>query len=130
MATLAAIQGQVNSRLSVLWPKVKTREAAYFAAHGRFWQGILFAVPPDDGATCVPDLTLVAGPQNVSWQSAVNGDVGSTEVASFRIDTYEAPGGIHGYFCTCLVTKNGNTYGRTAHIEMGTEITTGSWAQV
>lgn len=130
MATLAQIQTTVNTRLATLWPKVKTREEARFAAVGRYWQGLLWATPPDDGATCVPNLSLVAGPQNTSWNSAVNGDVNATESMAVRIDTYEAPGGVHGYFCTCIVTKNGLTYARTAQVEMGVEITTGSWAQV
>lgn len=127
MATLAAIQSAVNSRLSVLWPKVKTRQDTYFGNKGRYWQGLLWATPPDDGATCAPNLSLVAGAQNVSWTAAVNSDVNASEVMACRIDTYEKPGGVHGYYCTVLVTKNGTTYARTAWVESGVEQTTGSW---
>lgn len=129
MATLAQIQSAVNSRLAVLWPKVKTREETYFGNKGRYWQGLLWASPPDDGATCVPDLNLVAGAENTAWSSALNGDTLAAEVMALRIDTYEAPGGVHGYYATCIVTKAGLTYKRTAQVEMGVEITTGSWQQ-
>ncbi len=130
MALLATIKATVNTRLADLWPKVKNRQATYFASKGRYWQGRLTSVPPDDGATVAPDLTTTAGPQNVSWQTAVNGDIPNPVECAVQIDTYEAPGGVHGYYCTCLVTKAGVTYGRTAQVEAGVEITTGSWAVV
>lgn len=128
--TLLQIQTQVNQRLSVLWPKVKTRQETYRSNKGRYWQGLLFATPPDDGATCTPNTALTAGPQNTSWAVAINSDLLASEVAALRIDTYEAPGGVHGYYCTCFVSKNGTTYARTAHVENGSEVTTGSWAVV
>ena len=130
--TLTQIRNAVNARLATLWPAIMAKQENYFAAKSaqgtpRYWQGLLFATPPDDGALCTPDMTLKAGNENTTWQTALNGDIPGTIEAAFRIDTYEAPGGVHGYYCTCLVTKTGVTYGRTAQVENGVEITTGSW---
>ena len=128
MATLNQIKTAVNARLADLWPKVKNRQATYFANNGRYWQGRITSAPPDDGATVAPDLTTTAGPQNVSWQTAVNGDIPSPVECALQIDTYEAPGGVHGFYATVSFTKAGVTYTRTAQVENGVEITTGSWS--
>ena len=150
MATLQQIRDAVNARLAVIWPKIKTRQETYRAAKGRYFQGIVTSAPPDDGATASAVLTLAPTDQFDyvppvrdaegaivvaevktfhTWAYFANADIPSTLEMALRIDVYEGPGGVHGYFCTCLVTKNAVTYYRTAQVENGVELTTGTWLQ-
>ena len=148
MATLAQIQAAVNARLADFWDKVRTKQENYRTNHGRYWQGLVFSTVPDDGALVTPDFTVCPadqytltysdpGPQGQvteirtmrSWAwASVGSDLPSQVEAQMRIDVYEGPPGTHGYRLTCRVSKNGITYRRTGHVEMGTVVTTGSWA--
>jgi hypothetical protein len=128
--TLAQIQTAVNSRLSTFWSGFRTKQTAYKAAHGRYWQGLVFSSVPDDGALVTPNYNLVAGSHTDSWAAILNGDLPSQVEAQMFCDTYEAPEGIHGYFLTCRVSKSGVTYERVAQVENGGLVTTGSWAAI
>lgn len=150
MATLAAIKAAVNARLASLWPVVKTKQEAYRAAKGHYFQGILTSAPPDDGATVAPSLSNAATDQYDYTPPVldINGTITVPEVKTFHswsyfgingtlpaqiecaveMSAYEAPGGVHGYYCTVSVTKAGITYTRTAQVEQGVELTTGSWS--
>lgn len=130
MATLQAIQDAVNARLSDFLPKVRARQSAYFANHGRFWQGIAFStLPPDDGALVTPNFNLKPSDQNSSWADAgVNADLPAQVECQIAIHTYQKPGSVFGYFVVVRVSKNGTTYRRTGQVEMGAVVTNGSWA--
>lgn len=128
--TLANLQAAVNNRLSTFWPAFRSKQTAYKAAVGRYWQGLVFSSVPDDGSLVSPDFSLVAGPENTSWTSFVNGDLPATVEAQMWCDTYEEPGNIHGYRLTCRVSKSGVTYERVAWVENGALKTTGSWAAI
>lgn len=128
MATLAQIQTAVNNRLSTFLPLIRTRQETYFANHGRYWQGIAFSSVPDDGALVTPNYNLKPTDQNSSWADAgVNADLPAQVEAQIAIHTYEAPGSVFGYFVVVRVSKNGTTYRRTAQVEAGAVVTTGSW---
>lgn len=128
MATLAQIQAAVNSRLADFWGKVQTKEATYFANKGRYWQGLVFSMVPDDGALVTPDYTVKPEDQNSSWSDvSASADLPAQVEAQMRIDVYEAPGGVHGFALTVRVSKSGVTYRRTGIVESGSVVTTGSW---
>jgi hypothetical protein len=128
--TLAQIKAAVNARLADFWPKVKAKEETYAGNHGgRYWQGIIFGTPPDDGALCVANYAVKPTDQNTSWSDvSAASDLPASVEAALQIDVYQAPGGIFGYYCTAYVTKAGVTYTRTAQVEAGVEITTGTWS--
>ena len=126
--TLANLQTAVNNRLATFWPAFRSKQTAYKAINGRYWQGLVFSTVPDDGALVSPNYSLVAGPQNTAWSTFVNGDLPATVEAQMWCDTYEAPGDTFGYTLTCRVSKGGVTYERIAWVEDGALKTTGSWA--
>lgn len=128
MATLAAIKAAADARLADFFPKVRTKQETYFGSHGKYWQGIAFSTVPDDGALVTPDYGLKPTDQNASWSDAsAASELPSTVEAQLRCDVYAGPGGVHGYFLTARVSKSGTTYRRTAQVEMGTVVTTGTW---
>lgn len=145
MPTLQQIRDAVNARLADLWPKFQNRQNTYFQNHGRYFQGLVWSSVPDDGALVSPTLTVAPSDcftpavrdseGNIvtplvphSWSFFGTGaDLPAQVEAQFRCDVYEGPRGVHGYFLTGRVSKDGVTYRRTAHVEMGSVITTGSW---
>jgi hypothetical protein len=121
MPTLAQVRTAADNKLTTLWPNVQAREAAYFAAHGHYWQGIVTTdvdALPDNLATgtvleMVPDLTRKPSDQPTSW-AGEGLALGSLPMA-LQIDVYEAPEG-HGYVATVYVRYRGTTYYRSASV--------------
>lgn len=146
MATLLQIQTAVNSRLADLFPKFRNRQEIYRANHGRYFQGLVWSSVPDDGATVAPNLSLapsdcfspavrdsegnIVTPLTThSWTFLGAGaDLPAQVEAQFRCDVYLAPGGVHGYYLTCRMSKSGVTYRRTAEVRMNEVVSTGSWS--
>ena len=94
--------------------KLKNRQDAYLAKHGRFWQGALTpATPPDDGAVGTPDLTLKVPGFRSSWGHVLKGANAWPAEWPFsaRCDTYDGPAG-KGWTLTVSVTKNAKTHTR------------------
>jgi hypothetical protein len=56
MPTPQEIRDDIDTRLAALWSQIQTRQAAYFAARGRYFQGLrTHATVPADGTPEVPD---------------------------------------------------------------------------
>ena len=91
MPTLAQVRTAVDTKLASLWGNVQTRQANYFATHGRYWQGII--------TTDVDKL-----PDNL-----VSGNL----PMAIQIDVYQAPSG-YGYIATVYVQYRGTIYFRSA----------------
>lgn len=109
MATSQQIRDAIDIRLVTLWSSIQTREAAYFASHGIYWQGIKsHTVDPADGADVAPDnLSTKPYYQSTSWADI--GGFPATFPATVIIDQYNGPSGF-GYVATLRVVINSNTW--------------------
>jgi len=130
MATLAEIRTLVDNWKDTIGPKIVNRQNAYFATHGRYWQGIVTpGVRPDDGGSVVPNYTFKPTDQATSWAdhfSGANALPGSIP-AQIAIDVYDGPLG-KGYTITLFITKAGRLYARTWNV--GPENRDAAWADV
>lgn len=110
LMTRAQLLAEINSRLATLAGQIATRQAAYFAAHGRYWQGLCtHATAPGDGTEAAADREGTRPTDEAeSWT-----DAGLTPDRLFALqcDTYEGPTG-PGYVLTVTVTWSGRTWQR------------------
>jgi len=116
--TLAQIQAQINNWRDTYAPRIISKQEAYLAAHGRYWQGILTpSAPPDDGASVAADWTRRPTDQLDRWADvfAAADALPANIPAQIRVDVYSGPGG-HGWTVTLIATKNGHTYYRTWNV--------------
>jgi hypothetical protein len=114
--TLAEIRTAVDAKLAELWPVVQTKQAAYLASRGRYWQGIrtIAGNPPEDAAEVAVNLAAKPSYQAESWADFAIG-LPATLGFSLRIDTYSGPQG-KGYVGTVEAMKNGVIYDRAANV--------------
>jgi hypothetical protein len=101
MPTLAQVRNFVDARLANLWTnQVVPRQNAFFAAHGRYWQGLvtsdLLDLPnnPDSGdpgvLETVPLVLRHPTDQPETWTDAgIN--LGATIPMALEIHTYDGP---------------------------------------
>jgi hypothetical protein len=113
----------VEARLQELGPKIRTRQEAYRARTGRYWQGLVtHSVIPADGIAAPADR-LAEKPADVAESWADGHDPGSspgevlaaTEPMALRIDVYDGPAG-HGYVVTALVRHGAEVWGRSWNV--------------
>ena len=131
MPTLAQVRTAVDTKLASLWGNVQTRQANYFATHGRYWQGIITTDVdklPDNLASgnvleMTPDLTRRPSDQATSWVDV--GLVSGNLPMAIQIDVYQAPSG-YGYIATVYVQYRGTIYFRSASV--GPVDGSASWA--
>lgn len=127
------VRETVNGILADLWPRIQAKQAAYYANHGHYWQGLwTHNVAPADGVTVAPN-NLDASPtdQPISWRK-FKADYRLTMLAklpmAIRMDVYDGPRG-KGYVATCRVGYNGKVYERAAQVGPETELAHG-WQEV
>jgi hypothetical protein len=112
--TLVEIKDKIDARLSALWSAIQAKEAAYYAAHGHYWQGLkTHTVYPADGNDTAPDVgTTAPTDQPDAWPAAI------TKTAlpmALQVDVYDGPSG-QGYVVHLHVTVNSKHYCRTAQV--------------
>jgi hypothetical protein len=114
MATLKQIQNASESFWATHGPTVISRQNAYLAAHGHYWQGIeSHGTLPDDGVSKAPDLTKKPTDQLDRWLDFFSGySLPATWPISVRIDVYDGPQG-KGWVVVLRFTKNGQTWQRS-----------------
>lgn len=121
MPTLARVRDYVDQRLTDLWrDQVIPRQDAYFAAHGKYWQGLrtfsLTELPdnPADGDATVREVAPIRSThptdQAETWDD-VGIDLGTTIPCALSIDVYGGPFG-DGYVGTVWALWDGNVYTR------------------
>lgn len=115
MATVAQIRTQVDAALTSLWAAIQTHQTAFFAARGRFWQGLRTAsVTPADGATVLPDVgSSKPSYEFQGWPAAL---IASALPMTIEIHQYKTPAGTCGYQAFVYVTINGVTHMRTQQV--------------
>jgi hypothetical protein len=129
MAVPAAAMTRIQTFLTNVAAAVATKQATYFAAKGRYWQGrrCLLATPAD-GATAAPVLTDHPTDQVESWA-----DLGLNPGANLEVnlwcDTYIAPGG-PGYVLGVEVWYSGQLWRRTQNFQGPESWRTTPWTDV
>lgn len=103
MATAAQIRTQVDTALATAWAAIQTRQAAYLARRGRYWQGLAtHTLLPADGLELPPDrLGTRPTDQPETWAEV--GAMPAIMPMSLTIDVYDGPQG-QGYCATVRVT--------------------------
>lgn len=115
MATLTQIQNAIDSWMSSNQAKLVAAQNAYYASHGRYFQGITTpATLPDDGATVVADYAKKPTDQLEKWSDVFTGGnlLPGNVPAQITIDVYDGPLG-RGWMATLRFTKTGVTYRKT-----------------
>lgn len=121
MASLNTVRNAVDAQLVTLWPAVQAAQAAYFAAHRRFWQGrrthladLIYSALVD-GSVAGDQLDGHPTDQNETWLDLFPSLAGLSLKAVLRMDVYESPVG-HGYQATLRVLYNGVIYERSQNV--------------
>jgi len=121
MPTLAAVRTTVDNWLAARWPVVTARQDAYFANHGRYWQGLRthLAIPSHtnstDGSAVADRLAEHPTDQASSWLDVLAEWSGVPIAAAVVMAAYEGPLG-HGYVGTVILLHNGTTYLRRQNV--------------
>lgn len=130
MAIPAGAMARINTFLTNLATAAATRQAAYLAAHGRYFQGLrVLTITPADGATANPDrLPSKPTDQAESWADAGLNPGNGLEV-NLWCDTYQAPGG-QGYVLGVEVWYSGSLWRRTQNFQGPESWRTTGWTDV
>lgn len=113
--------------------KIAAVQDAYFATHGRYWQGIENPDTPPDELTAVksPDLTKRPTDQAEKWDDVFKSALAlpATWPASLRVDVYDGPRG-KGWTLTLTCKEGGKLQVRTWNWGPETERHDKAWREV
>lgn len=114
MATAAETRASIELKMKDILQQLHSRQQVRRGMSGRFWQSReSHSAIPLNGVPVLPDQLGLAGDQGDTWND-LGITIGLSE-ASFRVDTYDGPGG-EGYTLTATVRFNGDTWQRIANI--------------
>ncbi len=115
--TLSQIRNAVDAKLVAVWPSVVAHQAAYFAAHGRYWQGLAStSILPQDGVETAPDrLNDAPAYQGFAWAQAFP-SLPATLPMCIWIDQYVTPELVCGYEAHVAVRVLGVRYERSQNV--------------
>lgn len=88
-----AVKGAVDQRAAVVKVDVTAKQDQYFAAHGRYFQGIQTSAAPADGATITPNLGVKPSDQAETWADLFPSTFNASEPTQYEIHTYSGPSG-------------------------------------
>lgn len=114
--TPAQVRTQVDTWLANRWATVQTKQAAYLAKTGRYFQGLRThtVLEPADGVELAPDNVLVKPTDQVErWADVIT--LPATMPCVLRIDTYDGPAG-KGYVATVRVKLAGSWWERAQQV--------------
>lgn len=108
---------RINAALDVVWARLQTAQAAYFATNGQYWQGLASseAIPADNVALTPTLLGSHPTDQAHSWTDLISSysfTLASTLPFVLRCDVYEGPLG-WGYLLGATIILAGQPLGRT-----------------
>lgn len=133
--SLATLRNRINAFLADRWPALVARQDAYYATHGRYWQGKWThnaAVDnSDESSDAVPDaLDDSPTDQRVSWRDRFGGALDAIPFpARLKIDVYESPRG-HGWVATVQVLHRRTIYERSQGVGPDAATYTRDWHTV
>jgi len=106
MATLTQIRNKANDKLATLWPALVSREDAYFAKHGKYFQLMVTGEVVDGVDT---PLQVIPAPDEQHLED-VDTTLNDTIPFQLYVDEHVAPEG-NGFSLTAIVTLlNGDKY--------------------
>lgn len=127
MAITGQLLNKVNASLTDMASRLQTSQNSYFAAHGRYWQGVITpAAIPVDGTETAPVLNRKPTDQAEDW-TAVSMPV--TIPMAIEVHTHNGPLG-HGYTITCWVNRTGDGIYKRMRGVGQYSLTTDSWTKV
>jgi hypothetical protein len=109
MATLQEVRDKANAKLATFWGALQTREDAYFAKHGKYFQLLVGSTLTQDGA----DTTFsVVSPSDEAH--LVDIDTSWSDTVPFQIEVHEWGGGYAGtgYKAIATIKHNDTLYRR------------------
>lgn len=120
MPTLAQIQTAIDTRLANQWSILVQVQNNYFAAHGRYAQGLrTHSIIPSEGNEATADrLNARPTDQAESWNdlAAANGfSFPATNIATVQITPYVSPLG-QGWQAVLTVRVGNNLYKRAGQV--------------
>lgn len=121
------LQATCDAALTTLQTAVDAYQPSYYAAHGRYWQGLMTpATVPADGALVAPDLTLKPEGQAEDWSGV---SIAATLPFSVQVDRYDGPRGT-GYQILVRVLDSGQLAVRSIGIGPESAWRTHDWQGV
>jgi hypothetical protein len=113
VATRQEITDAIDAGIAAAWPEIEAKQEAFFAQHGRYFQGLCtHRVPPEDGQPAQADrLGSHPNYQTETWLD-VGYDPGAPGPrAALAIDQYVGPAGA-GYVCKLSLLIGGDYWVR------------------
>ncbi len=111
---MADIRTQIDTAITTWLPIVSTKQAAYFARTGRYWQGLeSHLVTPTGGTPTAPTLTRHPTDQVESW--ADEGYAIPAQSFSITVNVYNGPGG-WGYELVFRFRDAGGVWSRVVNV--------------
>lgn len=108
MATLIEVRNKANAKLADMWPKLQTRQDAYFVRHGKYFQLLAGSALTDDGADTTFSVVSPSDEMHV-----IDIDTTWSETVPFQIEIHEWVGTSgKGYKGIVTVKHNGTKYRR------------------
>ncbi|MFN3652224.1 MAG: hypothetical protein ACK47B_21815 [Armatimonadota bacterium] len=103
------IRDAISARLTAQWSYILSCQETYFAAHGRYAQGLrTHSEIPADGQELAPDLGMERPTDQAECWIDLAMLPGSM-LSAMEIDVYEGPQG-HGFVVRLLVVLNGQLW--------------------
>lgn len=108
--TLQEARDAADAKLATLWTAhIAPKQAAYFAARGRYWQGLVTSEIPEDGAEAVANYTSRPTDQVETWADIFGAALGASLPVALAVDVYEGPQG-HGFIARVWIRYAGTIY--------------------
>lgn len=111
---MADVRTQADTALATFLPILATKQAAYFARVGRYWQGLeTHVTTPTGGTASVPTLTRRPTDQAESW--ADQGYAVPSRSFSFTVNVYDT-GKAHGHELVTRFKDAGGMWQRVVNV--------------
>lgn len=107
--TLSELRNKADPILADFWQTLKTRQDAYFAKHGKYFQ--LLVSPTDKVSDGVDSNFTIRKPSDEKYEVDVT--VPWSTKIPFQIEVHEWVGSDKGYIAVVTAEVNGNTYKRS-----------------
>ena len=118
---MADVRETAETATFAFLPVLATKQVAYLAKNGRYWQGLeTHEQTPTGGTARAPTLSRRPTDQAESWSD--EGYSIPSRSFSFEVNVYAGPEG-HGYDLVCRFRDAGGTWQRT--ISFGPELSRG-----
>lgn len=110
MATLQQVRDKANTKLADIWGKLQTRQDAYFAKYGKYFQLLVTGGRDVENGEEYPFTAIPA----LDEAHVLDIDTSWSELVPFEIEVHEwvGSGSDRGYKGIVTVTHNGTIYRR------------------